>query len=243
MKAATLIVLLLFTVTTSAGAECVGLDISLKERWLNLWTKLQQPGVASDPEKVYRRLTARYCEPHRAYHTLAHVAHSLDELDEVRELAKDPNAVEFALWFHDVVYDIGSANNEVESARFAQEAVQALGLAQEWANRVSDLILVTKHGTEPPEGDEQLVVDIDLSILGQPIERFDAYEDEIRIEYSSLIEERGLERFNAGRASILKRFLDRPAIYSTGYFRLKYEEPARANLRRSIEQLKKGTGT
>ena len=152
-------------------------------------------------------------------------------------MAQDPDAVEFALWFHDVIYDIGSRNNEEESARIAREAALALGLSKTWADRVSGLILATRHAATPVEADAQLVVDIDLSILGQPWQRFDAYEEEIRTEYAPVIEERGAARFNAGRADILRRFLARPAIYSTEPFREKYEAPARANLRRSIERL------
>ena len=47
----------------------------------------------------------------------------------------------------------------------------------------------------------------------------------------------GAAAFNRGRAGILGRFLERPAIYSTEHFKAKYEEQARANLRRSIRRL------
>ena len=159
----------------------------------------------------------------------------------MRELAKDPDAVELALWFHDVVYDIGARNNqesnEEESARLAREEAVELGLTAEWAERVSQLVLATRHVAVPLEADAQLVVDIDLSILGQSRERFDAYEEEIRIEYAPVIEAQGTARFDTGRARILKGFLARPAIYTTAHFRQKYEQRARANLKRSIERL------
>lgn len=229
--------LLSFAAVTSAGADCPGGEGALQGRWLDLWGRLQQHGAEGDYEKVYRELVARYCESHRAYHNLAHVEHALDELDEVRDLAKDPDAVELALWFHDLVYDIGAGNNEEESARLARKAVVEFGLTEGLADRVSGLILATRHNATPLDSDAQLVVDIDLSILGQPPGRFDAYEEEIRSEYAPVIEERGAAGFNAGRARILRRFLTRPAIYSTDYFRRKYEESARANLRRSIERL------
>ena len=87
------------------------------------------------------------------------------------------------------------------------------------------------------------MIDIDLSILGQPPDRFDAYETEIRTEYAPVIEERGTAAFNSGRAGILRRFLDRPAIYSTEHFRARYERAARANLQRSIERLESPSWT
>ena len=111
--------LLFFVALTSAGAACPDGEDFLRERWLDLWQRLQQQGAEGDQERVYRLLSQAYCESHRAYHTLAHVAHALKEFDSVRELAKDPDAVELALWFHDVVYDIGARNNEEESARLA----------------------------------------------------------------------------------------------------------------------------
>jgi predicted metal-dependent HD superfamily phosphohydrolase len=43
--------------------------------------------------------------------------------------------------------------------------------------------------------------------------------------------------FRSLRAQILKRYLDRPAIYTTGYFRNRLEQQARENLQRSIIEL------
>ncbi len=220
----------------AARADCPDLDAS-RERWAAFVEELRSEGSKADGEAPFRKLAARYCEPHRAYHTLRHIQHALREFDQARELAHDPEAVELALWFHDVVYDIGGADNEGESAWLGRESARVLGLSEERAERVSDLILATRHNAVPSTGDAELVVDIDLSILGQPWERFDAYEDEIRIEYAPVIEARGAAGFNAGRARILRRFLDRPAIYSTEHFQQKYEEAARGNLRRSIERL------
>lgn len=216
-------------------------DKSIPSRWSDLWNRLEKRGANGDQEKVYRALTARYTEPHRAYHNLNHIEHALNELDRVRELAQDPIAVEFALWFHDVIYNIGARNNEEKSARFAKDAILEFGLDEKWAQRVSKLILATRHETPPTDLDARLVVDIDISILGQSRERFDAYERAIRHEYAPVIKSRGIARFNSGRATILRRFLGRPMIYSTDYFKQVYEEQARANLRHSIERLE-GTG-
>jgi len=43
--------------------------------------------------------------------------------------------------------------------------------------------------------------------------------------------------FAEARAKILASFLARPAIYSTPFFREKYEAQARVNLAKSIAQL------
>ena len=127
--------------------------------------------MAGFPEGVtllFEGLAARYREPHRAYHTLAHVEHVLRQFDGVRHLANDPDAVELALWFHDVVYDLGSGSNEEDSAALARAAALEMGMSEARADRASNLVLATKHNAAPTQADARLVVDIDLSILGQP---------------------------------------------------------------------------
>lgn len=63
-------------------------------------------------------LVARYREPHRRYHGVAHLAAVLRTLDEL--LAPEPAspAVRFAAWFHDAVYDptAPAGANEAASA-------------------------------------------------------------------------------------------------------------------------------
>ena len=73
-----------------------------EQRWTALWQRL---GAQGDANAVYDNLIARYSEPHRAYHTLEHIGHCLDEFEQVRHLATNPDAVELALWYHDAIYD------------------------------------------------------------------------------------------------------------------------------------------
>ena len=82
------------------------------------------------------------------------------------------------------------------------------------------------------DSDEQLIADIDLSILGKPLEEFDAYERAIRREYAHVIE----HDFAAGRARFLRGLLARPRIYATEAFARRYEDSARRNLGRSVER-------
>jgi predicted metal-dependent HD superfamily phosphohydrolase len=98
---------------------------------------------------------------------------------------------------------------------------------------VSALILATKHDVIPSDKDQQILVDVDLAILGQPTAIFLEYENNIRKEYSWVLE----KDFREGRAKVLKRFLDRSHIYSTSVFQAKYEDKARANLKASIQNL------
>jgi len=100
-------------------------------------------------------------------------------------------------------------------------------------DRVTALILATTHMTAPALADAQIIVDIDLSILGRPRAEFDAYERAIRKEYGHVEE----HAFRVGRAAILQKFLACPAIFSTAVMRAIYEATARENLRRSVDAL------
>ncbi len=199
-------------------------------RWLELWSDQAENTALHD---VYSDLVKRYSEPHRHYHNLSHVSWCLEELAEARSHADHPLEAELAIWFHDAVYDPKRSDNEETSARYAQDTLGKL-IEKEPLEMVHSLILATRHAEPPKNNDEKLVADIDLAILGTPIEEYKEYENGVRREYGWVPE----DRFKAGRAEVLARFLARKHIYYTDHFREKYEVNARANLSRSISTLR-----
>ena len=206
------------------------MNTSTLDRWVRLW---RQVTTAGDPQLIYQELVSRYSEPQRHYHNLAHVAECIAEFDSARQLAQDPTAVEVAIWFHDAVYDTHAADNEERSAKLAKERIaQACG----WvglSESVAALVLATKTHDPALNPDAPLLVDVDLSILGKPKDRFGEYEAQIRREYEWV----PIETFKVKRAEILERFLARDRIYTTDHFFDIYEQPARTNLRNSIRIL------
>lgn len=202
----------------------------IQRRWTTLWQHL---GAQGNAQEVYNDLVARYSEPHRAYHTLEHIGHCFDELEQVRHLAANPDAVELALWYHDAIYDTKAKDNEERSAALVVEMVISASLPDNLGQSVANLIIATKHLAIPIDPDVQLLVDIDLSILGQSEDKFDEYERQVRKEYDWVSE----DAFVAGRSAILKSFLDRTNIYATQFFRNKYEAQARRNITRSLARL------
>lgn len=205
--------------------------MTLEQHWSALWQRLGAQGNAS---AVYNDLVARYSEPHRAYYTLQHIGHCLDEFEQVRHLAENPDAMELALWYHDAIYDTKTKDSEERSAVLAVEMTRNVSLPDNLGQSVANLIIATKHSAIPSDSDVQLLVDIDLSILGQAEERFDEYERQVRKEYEWVFE----DAFVAGRSAILKSFLNRPTIYATQFFRNKYEAQARRNIARSLARLR-----
>ena len=170
----------------------------------------------------------RYSEPQRAYHTLQHLEECFALFPE--GLAEHPGEVLLALWFHDAIYEPKRNDNEQRSADWGAEVLAAAGAHAEVIARFRELVLATRHEAQPQTADACLLVDLDLSILGAEPHRFDEYEAQVRSEYRHVPD----FFFARGRAKILKQFLARPSIYSTAYFKGRFEAQARANLRRSL---------
>jgi predicted metal-dependent HD superfamily phosphohydrolase len=115
-----------------------------QDRWLRLW---QAAGAAGDGAQWYESLTRAYAEPQRRYHNQQHIAECLAEFDGARHLTQQPAAVEFALWFHDAVYDPKAGDNEEQSAAMARNCLET-GPSR-LAATVSDLVMATKsHSTD-----------------------------------------------------------------------------------------------
>ena len=206
----------------------------LQTEFFRLWNESDTHVNGYERRTSYDALAKRYREPQRAYHTLMHIEHCLREFDEVRHLAIDSLAIEFTLWFHDAIYEPATGHDdELLSAELARSSLKAMGLGIVFADKVHNYVLATKHKPGRYFSDVELLLDIDLAILGQPQERFDRYEDEIRFEYSFV----PADKFRTGRLAVLQGFLDRKHIYYTQHFRDKYEKTARENLDRSIRRL------
>lgn len=199
--------------------------------WQDIWHEL---GAASGDEALHERLKACWSEPHRHYHTLQHLGECLSHFKAVRHLATHPGEVALALWFHDAHYDPARSDNEQRSAEWARDSVLAAGLPMDVANRVHGLVMMTRHEVAvATDIDSQLLVDIDLSILGAGAGRFDDSDLQIRREYAHVPE----DQYREGRRRILGGFLARPRLYHTDYFHDRLEERARDNLERALARL------
>jgi predicted metal-dependent HD superfamily phosphohydrolase len=202
--------------------------------WRTTWRQLGSPA----DDLLFDDLVACYREPHRHYHTLQHLDECFANLHTLRSAVQQPGEIELALWFHDAIYDVERTDNEARSADWARAAIEAAGLAAGIADRVHALVMATRHSAVPTDVDQRILVDVDLSILGERAERFDEYERQIRAEYSAV----PLPRFRAARCRVLTEFLERPSIFSTSTFVAAYETQARRNLARSIAKLTNAPG-
>jgi predicted metal-dependent HD superfamily phosphohydrolase len=195
-------------------------------------------GCQGNGNAVFHDLVQVYSAPRRHYHTLAHVMLVLERISEILDAGpadftvRDYLALQWAAWFHDAVMFV-SVTDVMDSAFMAAEVLRQAGLSYPLIDTVHRLILATGHDRDKLYWDEAILVDADLSILGADREQFDEYERLVRLEYPDVSD----VDFAAGRAKILKRFLDRHGIYFTEYGRKSWENKARANLRYSIHKL------
>jgi len=147
--------------------------------------------------------------------------------------AERPAEVELAVWFHDAIYETRRRDNEEKSAQWACDSALASGLSTASAAHIYDLVMVTKHNAVPFGRDAEVLVDIDLGILGTEAARFDEYENQVREEYSWV----PWPLYRRERRRVLHEFLSRQAIYCTEHFRASYEAQARENVARSLARL------
>ena len=208
----------------------------LYDRWARLFPDATPKAIRN----AYNDVANRYDEPHRHYHTLAHVYQMLQHLDEYPTLlnAGEPRALELAVWLHDVIYDIfpptGIPSNENRSAEYAMLLPTQLDLPWETRFLAGRLIIATTdHLALPGDLVTATLLDADLSILGSDPETYQRYVTQVRTEYQDASE----TAWAAGRATVLRAFLARPSIFYSPLVANDLEAQARANLTAELSTL------
>lgn len=209
----------------------------LSARWHDV---LSAVGVPADRAgAAWTDLALRYDEPGRRYHTLDHLDEvfvALDGLaaDEVGgDVAWDP--VRLGAFYHDAVYDPRASDNERRSAELARSQLLELGVAAETLEETARLVRLTaSHAPDAGDPNGRVLVDADLSILGAPPARYEAYRRAVRDEYAHLDD----DAWRAGRSAVVESLLARPALYSTRLARREWEAAARRNLSAELSELR-----
>jgi len=206
------------------------LDISQKSfrltRFHLLWLR-QQPNFPDGSEAVYQQLLTAYNEPHRVYHNLSHIEHCLTIFDKVSDLMDNPDSVELAIWFHDVIYTLGDKKNEQLSADLFMTLTDGL-FNNEFRDNVYQHIMATCHNCLPiTNRDTKLMVDIDLSSFGLPWADFIHDSENVRAEMSYMPDSEYYDKQKCFQLSLLSQ----SSFYNSDYFQQHYESQARSNLK------------
>jgi len=207
------------------------------DRFRSLWLNQQKPNLPDDSEAVYQQLINAYNEPHRVYHNLGHIKSCLTIFDQVSELLVNPDAVELAIWFHDVIYTIGDGENERLSADLFMTLTDGL-FNNEFRDSVYQHIIATCHDcSEVTNADTKLMVDIDLSSFGLPWADFLIDSKKVRAEMTHLSD----IDYNQKQRSFQLSLLGQPCFFNSDYFLEYYEAQAHENLAKLFELMKSAT--
>ena len=198
------------------------------ERFERLWSRHIGAGAGA----VFDELDALYREPHRRYHTPAHIEHCLRFFDLAADRMDEPDAVEMALWFHDAIYDIPCRENELRSAELFTARAGGRG-SEPYRSKVYQLIMVTTHSEPPVTLDESFIVDIDLSSFGLPWEEFLRDSLAVREEFPLTPD----AEFYPRQKMFLGSLIARPTFCFTDFFRDRHEARARHNIERLFSEL------
>lgn len=222
----------------SANAGCGAISVAeeaaaperLERRFAALWMRCaRQPDVAIC-RAAWTDLRTQYESLDRTYHALAHIAFCLGEFDVARGELQDADAIEMAIWFHDIVMVQGAKDNEQRSAaHFA--AIAGACFEPGFVATVQRLIVATTHRSPVVEPDEQWICDIDLASFGIGWHAFLEDCRALRLESAQ-----GEEDYVLGKRRFYDALLARSSIFQTPFFRTRCEARARDNIRRFIAE-------
>lgn len=179
----------------------------------------------------WQELERLYGHKGRYYHSLGHLEHLLSQLMAVKAAIQDWDAVLFALYYHDAVYNPLKKDNEARSAVLAEKRLLTAGAPALVVEKCSALILATKNHELSTDPDINYFTDADLSVLGQEWEVYAVYCRQVRKEYAVFPD----LLYKPGRAKVLAHFLQMDRIFKTDYFFEKLEARARENLQWELE--------
>jgi len=201
----------------------------IKEIFLNLIRKY------SDSEKYisecWTEIETSYASKSRHYHNLEHLEHMLSELDKVKPQVKNLDTLLFTVFYHDIVYKATKNDNEHQSALLFEKRISKTSFPK--LMECMTQIELTKEHKLSADHDTNILLDIDLSILGENWEAYKKYSENIRKEYQIYPD----FMYRKGRIKVLKSILELDAIYKTDFFKQAYEKQAKENLRHELNML------
>ena len=187
--------------------------------------------------RLWNEIETAYTSDGRHFHNLSHLEQIFTCLASFQLQAEDWDSLLFAVYYHDVIYDITrymtENDNQDKSAKTAEDALRLINYPEEKIRRITRHILATKHHELIGDQDTNFLTDADLSILGQPWNMYEAYMKNIRKEYVIYPD----SIYHAGRKKVLKSFLQMERLFKTDYFFDLYESSANNNISRELEIL------
>lgn len=195
------------------------------------WSALtSRMGLTDHDGLLWQTINKAYGEQHRHYHALSHVAHLIADFERVCGGFDDPDTALLALIFHDIVYDPARRDNEEKSGDLLCERLSG-EISESRLERACRHIVSTRTHVATDDADTNLVLDLDMAILGAAWPDYLGYARGVWREYQPVY---GEEAYRTGRIGLfLEPTLGRERIFLTDVFS-KFEASARENLRREL---------
>lgn len=203
--------------------------MNLKEIYTNLLLE-----IGFNPNEInslWLDLEKAYSKKSRYYHNLTHLEEMVFWFLKYKEQLKQPNDVLYSIFYHDYVYKVTRKDNELKSAEHAISILKPNHKLNK--QLVFDLILATQLHQLSENEDINWLIDFDLKILSKDWEDYKTYCQQIRKEYNIYPD----FLYNPGRKKALAHFLANKNIYQTQEFRTLFEDKARENIKREIQEL------
>lgn len=176
-------------------------------------------------------LKHKYSAGSRHYHNLEHLAYMFRWLATVKSEVKNLDAMLFAIYYHDSIYNTTRSDNEHQSALYFKKMISKTSF--EAITEVMDLIAATKEHMQSDDTDTNILLDLDLAVLGEKPENYLIYAKAIRKEYYIYPD----FMYRKGRKKVLMNMLNLEAIYNTDFFKTLLETTAIENLKAELKNL------
>ncbi|MCP3933187.1 MAG: hypothetical protein GY705_29305 [Bacteroidetes bacterium] len=201
----------------------------IKQKFLNLIRKY------SDNEdynlECWNEIEKNYSSKSRHYHNLEHLENMFSELNKIQSEVENLDCLLFAIYYHDVIYKSTKSNNERQSALTFENRIAKTSFDK--LSECMSQIEATKEHKLSEDNDTNILLDLDLSVLGKSSEEYKKYSESIRKEYHIYPD----FMYRKGRKKVLKSILELDFIYKTDFFKQEYENQANQNLALELKQL------
>ncbi|MBD3638590.1 MAG: hypothetical protein HUJ25_14650 [Crocinitomicaceae bacterium] len=203
----------------------------LRKRWLELGLKYCEDNALLD--RRWNSLKDAYSDSKRYYHNLQHLSFMFNEFDQQKEFVNDPIAFQYAIYYHDIIYNVRRKDNEQKSAALAKKQLTEINVPVKSIEKCYDLIVATHLHELSEDVDTNLLIDIDMAILGQPWEVYKTYAKNVRKEYGIY----PTIMYKKGRRQALQHFLSMERIFKTDVYFNRYEKQARLNISKELAEM------
>ncbi|MFC0166532.1 pantetheine-phosphate adenylyltransferase [Pseudoduganella danionis] len=216
----------------------------LRREWETLWDYDTIDATAiAHADDWFVRLTGAtmYGGPQRHYHNLDHLVHGLCEIRvwaaNTRPEPADVAIVKQAFWFHDAEYGPAASGSDMTAEEASARLWLDCHLGQEREDAAA-LIRATDHFQEAHVEHrlKDVLLSVDLAILGQDDEVYGNYTRAIRQEYIHLPDVKYRQERCAALAHMCRK-AEAGQLFGNAYFAEQYNERAIENMQREMAQL------